>query len=107
MCVCMLEILFIFSIFGFYFTAPPKKIPKSHPNIAHFFLLIFDTNLFDHIYHTRAIRTPAFYKNMRVSSGVIFEKNLNLWRSNLVFAQKVDFCDKKVAFYSNFPKVAL
>ena len=57
-------------------------------------------------YRTRGIRTTAFYKNMRVSSGVIFEIFLNLWRSNQVFAQKVDFYGKKVAFYSNLPKVA-
>ena len=39
--------------------------------------------------------------------GVIFEFFLNLWRFNQVFAQKVDFGGKKVAFYSNLPKVAL
>ena len=44
---------------------------------------------------------------MRVSSGIIFKKIWDLWRSNQVFAQKVDFCGKNVAFYSNLPKVAL
>ena len=59
------------------------------------------------VLHTIPIRTPAFYKNLRVSSGVIFDFFLNFWRSNQVFAQKVDFCGKKVVFYSNLLKVAL
>ena len=53
-----------------------------------------------------AIRTPAFYKNMSVSSGVIFEMcGVLSGRSNQIFAQKVDFWGQKVAFYSNLPKV--
>ena len=38
-----LEILFIFSLFLFYFTPPSEKMPKSHPIIKHilFFLYVF------------------------------------------------------------------
>ena len=42
-CCCgkrgMVDILFIFSLILFYFTSPPKKMPKSHPIIEH--ILIF------------------------------------------------------------------
>ena len=33
------DTFYFFSIFQFYFTAPPKKMPKSHPIIEH--ILIF------------------------------------------------------------------
>ena len=36
--ICILEIL-LFPILGFYFAAPPKKMPKTHPIIEH--ILIF------------------------------------------------------------------
>ena len=40
-CPCMLEILFIFSLFLFYFTAPPKMMPKSHPIITHMLIFLY------------------------------------------------------------------
>ena len=38
--VCILEILFTFSIFRFYFTSTPKKMPKIHPIIVHTLILL-------------------------------------------------------------------